>query len=153
MCSTSFPFVYFHNVPLHFMIFFSLPPPSLHTQALFLLPGLDEHQVRGRNLRRGGSLSSEHICRPAVHMFTPDPSRVDVWAAPARSSLYIASIRPNPPTPKRVSFLLSRKSSPAPQPQMSHRVAAAAAAAAVAAALGVSPRPRKNQRAELLRTL
>lgn len=151
MCSTSFPFVYFHNVPLHFMIFFPSPlPPSLHTQALFLLPGLDEHQVRGRNLRGGRSLSSEHICRPAVHMFTPDPSRVDVWAAPARSSLYIASIRPNPPTPKRVSFLLSRKSSPAPQPQMSHRVAAAAAAAA---ALCVSPRPRKNQRAELLRTL
>lgn len=123
MCSVSFPFVYFHNVPLHFMI----PPPPLHAQPLFLLPGLDEHQVRGRNLRRGRSLSSEHICRPAAHMFTPDPSPVDVWAAPARSSLYIAFLAPASPTPtsKRFSFLLSRKTSPTPppQPQKSHRVA------------------------------
>lgn len=77
----------------------------LHVAAYSLLPlaELDEHQVRGRNQRHGHWRSSEHICPPAVHMFTPDPSRVTVWVAPSLFPLRC------PPQKKRLSFLLSRK--------------------------------------------
>lgn len=118
-------------------------PPSLHAQPLFLLPGLDEHQVRGRNLRRGRSLSSVHICRPAVHMFTPDPSPADVWAAPARSSLCIASMRRPPQHPPQKVLLPTVEEKPPQPPSLKWATVQ----------LGVSPRPRKNQRAELRRTL
>lgn len=31
---------------------------------------------------------SEHICLPAVHMFTPDPRPVTVWVAPTLLALH-----------------------------------------------------------------
>lgn len=39
----------------------------------------------------------EHICPPAVHMFTPDPSQVTVWVAPALFPSYY--LRPTPLLP------------------------------------------------------
>lgn len=142
MRSASFPFVYFHNVPLHFMI--SFPP-------LFLLPGLDEHQVRGRNLRRGRlSTSVGQLCTclhltPAESTSGPPPPPALPFTSPPYAGL--PNTQTHPP-PKGFPSYCRGKALQHPRPQMSHRAAAAAAAA-----LGASPRPRKSQRAELLRTL
>jgi len=54
-------------------------------RSLFLLAELAEHQVSReegtKDMVTGSRL--EHICLPAVHMFTPDPSQVTVWVAPS----------------------------------------------------------------------
>lgn len=50
----------------------------------------------GRNQRHGHWLLSEHICLPAVHMFTPDPGQVTVWVAP---SLFPSRYLHPPPPP------------------------------------------------------
>lgn len=115
--------------------FFVLPPPSdffslsalqdslcvfkecLHTILLFFFLRCllfvsarwirwTSGERRGRNQRHGHWLTSEHICPPAVHMFTPDPSQVTVWVAP---SLFPSRYLHTHPLSQRFSFLLSRK--------------------------------------------
>lgn len=69
-----------------------------HRPSLFLCRTSGEW--RGRNQRHGHWLSPAHICLPAVHVFTPDPSQVTGWVA--------ASLSPShhpPLLPKRFSFL------------------------------------------------
>lgn len=100
--------------PLLIFLSYSLHCRTTCVHFLSLVAELDECQVRGRNQRHGHWCSSEHICPPAVHMFTPDPSRVTVWVAPSPFPLRCYQL--SHPTPqkkkkerKRFPFLLSRK--------------------------------------------
>lgn len=99
-CKT--PYVYLKNVCTQFQIFFLCCLLFVSARWIRWTSG----EPRGRNQRHGHWLTSEHICPPAVHMFTPDPSQVTVWVAP---SLFPSRYLHPPPLSQRFSFLLSRK--------------------------------------------
>ena len=79
-----------HNYTFSLRLFFCFTACCLSP-----LDELNQLQVRGRNQRHGHWLSSEHICPPAAHVFTPDPSQVTVWVALSLLPLHY----PPPPFP------------------------------------------------------
>lgn len=87
------PCVYSDHVCTHI----DMPIVSLQlTLCLFLWISWTSGEWRRSNQRHGHWLLSEHICLPAVHVFTPDPSQVTVWVALSLStSRYL---RPPPPS-------------------------------------------------------